>query len=391
MKLQVNQQRSLWWGISLTLIIGSVISMLVSWQQIGAPLRPSLDFIGGTRIQLERDCSTAGNCDQPIELATVRDILAEQGYPNGSVQILGSDRQAFAVRTSELDVEQRTTLVNALEDEIGTLDPLATQIDTVGPSIGRQIFSSGLTALLVSFFGITAYLSIRFRLDYAVFALVALAHDVLITLGVFSFLGLVLGREVDSLFIVALLTIVGFSVNDTVVIYDRIRETSKLNPSRPINDVVDDAVSQTLTRSINTSLTTTLTLVAIVLFGGETLKYFALAMIIGFVLGAYSSIFIASTLLAWWREKQGIGPLVEESDADDEELEYATPQTLSSGEAVAEDGDGDSDGDSAASLTPSIGEPSQKSQTREPEQNLGNLSASESPDDEDRNMEPETP
>lgn len=382
MKLQVNQRRSLWWGISLALIIGSVISMLVSWQQIGAPLRPSLDFVGGTRIQLERDCSVASNCDEPIELSDVRDVLVEQGYPNGSVQILGSDRQAFAVRTSQLDVDQRTTLVEALEDEIGTLDPLATQIDTVGPSIGRQIFTSGLTALIVSFFGITAYLSVRFRFDYAVFALVALAHDVLITMGVFSFLGLALGREVDSLFIVALLTIVGFSVNDTVVIYDRIRETSKLNPNRPISDVVDDAVSQTLARSINTSLTTTLTLVAIVLFGGETLKYFALAMITGFVLGAYSSIFVASTLLAWWREKQGVGPLAEESDADDEELEYAAPQPLSSGEAGVEE--------SAASFAASTGELSQEKQTRAPGQEPGDISASPSSDD-DRDMEPEQP
>ena len=111
--------------------------------------------------------------------------------------------------------------------------------------------------------------------------------------------------EVDSLFIVALLTIVGFSVNDTVVIYDRVRETIVLNPGRHIDDVVDDAVNQTLTRSINTTLTVLLTLVSLFLFGGETLKSFALALIIGFTMGAYSSIFIASTLLALWRERTG--------------------------------------------------------------------------------------
>jgi len=111
--------------------------------------------------------------------------------------------------------------------------------------------------------------------------------------------------EVDSLFIVALLTIVGFSVNDTVVIYDRVRETIVLNPGRHIDDVVDDAVNQTLTRSINTTLTVLLTLVSLFFFGGETLKTFALALIIGFTMGAYSSIFIASTLLALWRERSG--------------------------------------------------------------------------------------
>lgn len=147
------------------------------------------------------------------------------------------------------------------------------------------------------------YLSFRFQLDYAVFAIIALFHDVLVTVGIFAILGLVLKVEVDSLFIVALLTIVGFSVNDTVVIYDRIRETIQINSDRPINDIVDDAVNQTLARSINTTLTTLLPLIAIFLLGGETLKYFALALIIGFVAGAYSSIFIASTLLALWRER----------------------------------------------------------------------------------------
>jgi len=123
------------------------------------------------------------------------------------------------------------------------------------------------------------------------------------TVGIFSILGLVQGIEVDSLFVVAVLTIIGFSVNDTVVIYDRVREVISLNPDEPINQVVDDAVNQTMTRSINTTLTVLLTLFALFLFGGETLKYFALALIIGFTAGAYSSIFIASTLLAWWRTR----------------------------------------------------------------------------------------
>lgn len=154
-------------------------------------------------------------------------------------------------------------------------------------------------------------------MDYAVFAIIAIFHDVLITLGIFSILGLLLGIEVDSLFIVALLTITGFSVNDTVVIYDRIRETIKTNPNRPIAEIVDDAVNQTLGRSINTTLTTMLPLFAIYLLGGETLKNFALALIIGFIAGAYSSIFIASTLLTWWRERTGQSMLVESAETID--------------------------------------------------------------------------
>ena len=308
MKLQVTKQRSLWWGLSAALLVAGIIAMAISFQQFGAPLRPSLDFVGGTRLQLELDCSAADTCTTPVDIADVRQILTSQGLSaNSAIQVVeGDNQQTLSIRTSdELKVDARTQLEDAIEAKIGKLDPLGRQIDTVGPTIGRQIFRAGITALLVSFLGIVAYLSVRFRFDYAVFAIVALAHDVLITMGIFAALGLVIGQEADSLFIVALLTIVGFSVNDTVVIYDRIRETSRYNPDRPINDVIDDAVDQTLARSINTTVTTTLTLFAIFIFGGSTLKFFALALIIGFLLGAYSSIFIASTLLGWWREKFG--------------------------------------------------------------------------------------
>lgn len=306
MKFSVNKKRNLWWGISLVLILASLISMLVSWQQINAPLRPGLDFIGGTRLQLERDCTIAGNCDRKIDLAAVRQIAADQGLGSSTIQLVDKDRnstnQILSIRTKNLSGEERTKLQDALSQAIGSLDLDASQNDTVGPTIGRQLLSSGLLALIVSFAGIIIYLSFRFEFDYAVFAIVALFHDVLITAGAFSVLGLVQGVEVDSLFIVSLLTITGFSVNDTVVIYDRIREVVKLNPDQPIKEIVDDAVNQTLTRSINTTLTVLLTLFSIFLFGGETLKNFALALIIGFTLGAYSSIFIASTLLSLWRE-----------------------------------------------------------------------------------------
>jgi preprotein translocase subunit SecF len=229
--------------------------------------------------------------------------LASQGLGSSSIQVVGQDQQGVSIRTKTLNVEERTKLQTALREKIGAFDPKSTQIDTVGPTIGRQLLNSGLIALIVSFAGIMIYLSLRFQFDYAVLAIVALFHDVLIAVGIFSILGLVQGVEVDSLFIVALLTITGFSVNDTVVIYDRIREVLKLNPNQPINSVVDDAVNQTLARSLNTTLTTLLTLFAIFLFGGETLKNFALALIVGFIAGAYSSIFVASTLLSWWRER----------------------------------------------------------------------------------------
>lgn len=302
MKLNVIKQRSLWWGISLAVILSGIVAMIISWTQLGTPLRPSIDFVGGTRLQLQLDCAQESQCE-PIDVAEVRSVLTEQGLGGSSIQLVGEGGRAISIRTSVLSVDQRTALLGLLDEEVGPFDSESTQIDTIGPTVGKQIFTSGLIALLISFAGITAYLTIRFQLDYAAFALVALVHDVLVTMGVFAVLGLVLQVEVDSLFIVALLTIVGFSVNDTVVIYDRVRETIALNPTESIDDVVDDAVNQTLTRSINTTLTTLLSLVAIFLFGGETLKYFALALIIGFIAGAYSSIFVASTLLAWWRNQ----------------------------------------------------------------------------------------
>ena len=248
------------------------------------------------------------NCDEEVDINIVREVATSQGLADSSIQLIADretrEKNGVLIRTKTLDVEKRTQLESALSEKIGTFDSAKKQIDTVGPTLGRQLFNTGITALIVAFSGIVIYLSIRFKLDYAVFAIVATFHDILMTTGIFSIFGLLFGIEVDSLFIVALLTITGFSVNDTVVIYDRIRETLKVNPDRPIVEIVDDAVNQTLARSINTTATTLLSLVAIVLFGGETLKNFALALILGFIAGAYSSIFIASTLLAWWRERQ---------------------------------------------------------------------------------------
>ncbi|NJR40684.1 MAG: protein translocase subunit SecF [Leptolyngbyaceae cyanobacterium CSU_1_4] len=301
MKLEVIKQRSLWWSISAVVLLAGIIAMVINWQQINAPLRPSLDFVGGTRLQLELDCTQPNNCDQPIDPAIVRAVMETQGLAGSSIQVVGTEEHALTIRTSTLDVDQRTKLLAALTQKVGTFT--TSQIDSVGATLGRQIFTSGLLALLVSFAGIMGYLSLRFQFDYAVFAIVALLHDVLITSGIFAILGLLLGVEVDSLFIVALLTIVGFSVNDTVVIYDRIRETIKLDGDRSIDEIVDTAVNQTLSRSLNTTLTTLFPLTAIFFLGGETLKYFALALIIGFIAGAYSSIFIASTSLAWWRRR----------------------------------------------------------------------------------------
>jgi preprotein translocase subunit SecF len=303
MKLNVIKQRSLWWTVSSAFILAGIISMVISTATLGSPLRLGLDFVGGTRLQFELDCSKPGNCDKPIDLTAVRQVMDAQGLGNSSIQILGDKQQAVTIRTKSLNVEQRSKLETTLSEKIGVFNPNSTQIDTVGPLLGQQLFTSGLLAIILSFAGILIYLTFRFQFDYAFFAFVALFHDVFITAGIFSILGLVQGVEIDSLFVVGILTIIGFSVNDTVVIYDRVREVIKEHPGMHIDKVVDDAVNQTLTRSLNTTLTVLLTLFSIFFFGGETLKYFALCLIIGFTAGAYSSIFIASSLLAWWRER----------------------------------------------------------------------------------------
>ena len=274
----ITKKRNLWWALSGTAIVAS-------------------------------DCSVAGNCDSPIDTAQVREVLDAQELGKSTIQLLGDDKQILSVRTENLDGDRRSELLSSISEAIGAFDSKTVQIDSVGPTIGEELFVSGILALLVAFAGIIAYLSIRFQFDYALFAIAALFHDVVITAGVFSLLGLTIGLEADSLFLVALLTIIGFSVNDTVVIYDRIRENLVASPEKTINEVVDSAVNQTLGRSINTTLTTLLPLIGIFLFGGQTLKFFALALIVGFTLGAYSSIFIASTLLAWWRNKQGKQPI----------------------------------------------------------------------------------
>ncbi|MGD1918721.1 MAG: protein translocase subunit SecF [Pleurocapsa sp.] len=305
MKFSITSKRNLWWAISGIAILASIVMMIVSFSSLNAPIRPGIDFIGGTRIQIARDCSVTGNCDEPINTAQVREVLDEQNLGNSSIQLLGDSKQILSVRTENIDGDRRSELLSSLTNAIGEFDDKTVQIDSVGPTIGEELFISGILALLVAFFGIIVYLSIRFQFDYALFAIAALFHDVIITAGIFSFLGLVFGIEADSLFLVSLLTIIGFSVNDTVVIYDRIRENITANPDRKINDIVDNAVNQTLGRSINTTLTTLLPLLGIFLFGGQTLKFFALALIVGFLLGAYSSIFIASTFLAWWRNSKG--------------------------------------------------------------------------------------
>lgn len=285
----------------------SLLGMVLCWvdPSIGAPLRPGLDFTGGTQIQVERDCGPA--CP-PLRSEEVRqgitrlDLPAEGGAqaPNlagTSVQVLDQG-STLLLRLPALSPDQSRAVIASLEKAYGPLRASGTGVDTIGPSLGGRILRSSVLTLLVSFAAIAAYISFRYSGIFAALALLCLAHDVLITAGVFAWLGLLRGIEVDSLFAVALITVAGYSVNDTVVVYDRIREQKSLLADLPFPDQVDVAVDATLTRSLYTSFTTLLPLIAVILFGGTTLFWFAFALAIGIAVGSWSSIGVAPTLLS---------------------------------------------------------------------------------------------
>ena len=284
-----------WFTFSGAVILAGIAAMLLSWNQLGSPLRLGLDFTGGTLLQLEFEA--------PVTTSQIRDVLAQDDLGSSIIQLDSETQQTAVIRTPPLQEADRLALEGQLETEIGPFR--RDLVETIGPSIGQTLLRTGSLALVVAFAAIVVYVGFRFQFDYAVFAIAALLHDVLIVAGIFAILGLTLGVEVDQLFVVAMLTIIGFSVNDTVVIYDRIRENSRRLLSRKTRfpEVVNVSVNQTFARSINTSVTSMLALLAIFLFGGPTLRYFSLALLVGFAWGTYSSIFIASTLLAWWRER----------------------------------------------------------------------------------------
>ena len=273
--------------------------------RIGGPLRPVLDFTGGTQLQIERSCSgtgcaslTAGQVQQRLAAITLPAAAGAEAprLSSAGVQVLDGGR-SLELRLPDLEPEQTQALLTELTPLIGVVNPEQLSVNTIGPSLGSQLLRSSAVSLLVSFALIAAYISFRYDGIYAGLALLCLAHDVLITCGVFAWLGLLRGVEVDSLFAVALITVAGYSVNDTVVVFDRIREQRREFKDVPMNDQVDLAVDATLTRSIYTSLTTLLPLIALLLFGGGSLFWFAVALTVGIGVGSWSSIGIAPTLL----------------------------------------------------------------------------------------------
>lgn len=302
----MNQIRRQLWAVSAIAIVLSVVGLVISWltPSIAAPLRPGLDFTGGTQIRIERGC---GERCPDLSVALIQRQLQALNLPvqdnqkppslaGGVVQSLDGGRQ-IVLRLPSLTPEQSQVVLDGLLPQIGDTNPDGLSVDTIGPTLGSQLLRASLISLLVSFIGISAYITLRYDRIYALLALLCLGHDVLITSGVFAWLGLLAGVEVNSLFAVALLTIAGYSVNDTVVIFDRIREKRSSLQQQSLANQADAAVAATLSRSLFTSFTTLLPLLGLILFGGPTLFWFAVALSLGVIVGAWSSITIAPTLL----------------------------------------------------------------------------------------------
>ncbi len=305
-KIDIVKYRWLWFGLSLLITVPGFLGILMCCFQFHAPLKPGIDFTGGSILQYQ--------FEHKADLQTVRNTLSGVGLEGSQVQeAIISGKEVIVMRTKALDDESvKHKLDNALHTKLGDFKVLS--VDKVSATIGPELLGSGLLALFLTFAMMVAYISYRYMFDYAICAIVALAHDVLVLCGIFAIMGLVAGTEVDSLFISAVLTVIGFSVHDTIVVFDRIRENSKYVGSKAIDpktkqeyrknfgDIANDSVNQTLARSIYTSLTVIITLTALYLLGGVTTRDFVLAMLIGIISGTYSSIFNASCLLVYWRE-----------------------------------------------------------------------------------------
>ena len=246
------------------------------------------------------------------KLAAVRTSLEQGGIENPYLQIINvnsqeeSDLKAIlSIRTKFIDEgsDEQEKITQIINKDFNA--PELVQVASVGPTLGAELFKNSLIALSLALIGIVAYLTFRFQFDYALAAILGLVHDTVFVLGVFSILGLVFGVQIDALFVTALLTVIGFSVHDTIVVFDRVRENLKYYSKKmTFSEIVNGSINQTLTRSINTSVTTLITLLALYFFGGVTTRDFVLAMILGIFIGTYSSIFFCSTLVDIWQEKK---------------------------------------------------------------------------------------
>jgi len=278
-------KRKIWYTVSIVIIAIGLLFLLINGLNLG------IDFNGGTLMEfgVEDDITT-----EEVRAVLERIEIAEDSKIQHSE---GSGENGIIIRTKTLESEEIVAIDNAIKAEFNSAEMLRTEM--VGPTIGRELRINALLALIAASIAIVAYISFRFEFRFAAVSIITLMHDILITLGIFA----ILGREVNTPFVAALLTIVGYSINDTIVIFDRIRENMKLMHKVPFVEQANTAVVDTLPRSINTSITTLITILAIYFFGGASIQTFMLALFIGMFAGTYSSIFVASPLLVTWQEK----------------------------------------------------------------------------------------
>ena len=281
-----------WWWMLLTtiLIVPGIIAMIYSSVTYSnhAPLKVGIDYTGGTILQY--------GLEQKLENSDVtktREALEGIGIENPYIQILNVNNSQQKNTKSNINsiISIRTKFIDKGSDDADKItaelskdyqNPELISVSSVGPTMGKELFKNSLIAITLAFLGIVAYLSFRFRFDYALAAILGVLHDVLFVVGIFSILGLVYNVQIDGLFITAILTVIGFSVHDTIVVFDRIRENLRYYSKKmSFGEIVDASVNQTLTRSINTSLTTLITLLALYFFGGVTTRDFVLCMILG--------------------------------------------------------------------------------------------------------------
>ncbi len=313
--VQLYKNRKIVWLISFSLCLLSIIGMLICFKSISikAPLNLGLDYTGGTQITLERSCNddctslnTSEISNNIIALRNQNKIFNSKTSPNltrSQIQLLDNSK-LISIRLPFLSASQAESVVAEVNKSFGPLNNENNSVEIIGPSLGKQLLKSSLISLFFAFLGIALYINFRYDRRYSFLALFALFHDVLIVCGVFSWLGYFYDVEVDSLFAVSLLTIAGYSVNNTVVVFDRIREKSLVENKLSFKYQIDKAVGATLTRTLYTSFTTLLPLICILILGGSTLYWFSFALIIGVLAGSWSSIALAPSLLSITSQKQ---------------------------------------------------------------------------------------
>lgn len=310
--IDIVKYRFWWFALSAILIVPGIIAMIYSSiiYPTHAPLKVGIDYTGGTILQYSIDQSISNK-----EIGIIREKLEASGVENPFLQIINvnSDKakdkkikSIISVRTKfigEKDTGELNKVSNIITGEYA--DSQLIQVSSIGPTLGSELFKNSLFALALASLGIVIYLTIRFQLDFAISAILALFHDALFVIGCFSIFGLLFNVQIDGLFVTAILTVIGFSVHDTIVVFDRIRENLRYYSKKmSFGEIVNVSINQTFVRSINTSLTVLITLGALYFLGGVTTRDFVLAMILGIAIGTYSSIFFASMAIDVWRERK---------------------------------------------------------------------------------------